>query len=122
MCCENFPLPKSCGNGVRGAPSHPSHSARAGDRLLVIMGPCSIHDVKPPKNTHAKLKEAKIDWHLIYCCVRVYFEKPCHDRMEGSINDPHLDGSFRINEGCVSRQLLLDLNEIGMPAGCGSST
>ncbi len=92
----------------------------ADDRLLVIMGPCSIHDVKAAKEYAAKLKSVRdnLDTDLLVV-MRVYFEKPRTTvGWKGLINDPNLDGSFRINEGLrVARQLLLDLNEMGMPAG-----
>src|SRR5438094_5994787 len=93
----------------------------ADDRLLAIMGPCSIHDVKAAKEYASKLKEAK------YCLsddllvvMHVYFEKPRTTvGWKGLINDPQLDGSFQINEGLrVGRQLLLELNEMGLPAAC----
>jgi len=93
----------------------------ADDRLLVIMGPCSIHDVKAAKEYAARLKEAKdrLAGDLLVV-MRVYFEKPRTTvGWKGLINDPFLDGSFRINEGLrIGRQLLLDLNETGMPVGC----
>src|SRR3990167_7466358 len=93
----------------------------ADDRLLVIMGPCSIHDVKAAHEYAAKLKEAKdrLAGDLLVV-MRVYFEKPRTTvGWKGLINDPFLDGSFRINEGLrIGRQLLLDLNETGMPVGC----
>jgi len=93
----------------------------ADDRLLVIMGPCSVHDVKAAKEYAAKLLEAKralADDLLIV--MRVYFEKPRTTvGWKGLINDPNLDGSFRINDGLrIARSLLLDLNESGMPVGC----
>ena len=93
----------------------------ADDRLLVIMGPCSIHDVKAAKEFAGRLKEAKdklTDELLIV--MRVYFEKPRTTiGWKGLINDPKLDGSFSINEGIrIARELLLDINELGVPAGC----
>ncbi|HEU4343919.1 MAG TPA: 3-deoxy-7-phosphoheptulonate synthase AroG [Candidatus Binatia bacterium] len=92
----------------------------ADDRLLVIMGPCSIHDVKAANEYAGKLKEAKdqLGGDLLLV-MRVYFEKPRTTvGWKGLINDPHLDGSFRINEGLrIARQLLLELNEMGLPAG-----
>jgi 3-deoxy-7-phosphoheptulonate synthase len=93
----------------------------ADDRLVVIIGPCSIHDVKAAKEYAERLKEvrSRLERDLLII-MRVYFEKPRTTvGWKGLINDPNLDGSFRINEGLrVARQLLLDLNETGMPAGC----
>ncbi len=91
----------------------------ADDRLLVIMGPCSIHDVKAAHDYAGKLKEAKdrLGGDLLVV-MRVYFEKPRTTvGWKGLINDPALDGSFRINDGLrTARRLLLDLNEMGVPA------
>ncbi len=93
----------------------------ADDRMLVIMGPCSIHDVKAAKEYAGKLKETKDRLASdLLVVMRVYFEKPRTTvGWKGLINDPFLDGSFRINEGLrIGRQLLLELNETGMPVGC----
>ncbi len=93
----------------------------ADDRLLVIMGPCSIHDVKAAREYAGKLRAEKerMAGDLLVV-MRVYFEKPRTTvGWKGLINDPNLDGSFRINEGLrIARQLLLDLNDMGMPVGC----
>ena len=93
----------------------------ADDRLLVIMGPCSIHDVKAAKEFAGRLKVEK-DRHAndLVVVMRVYFEKPRTTvGWKGLINDPKLDGSFSINEGLrIGRQLLLDLNDLGVPVGC----
>jgi 3-deoxy-7-phosphoheptulonate synthase len=93
----------------------------ADDRLVVIAGPCSIHDVKAAKDYAARLADArqKLGRELVIV-MRVYFEKPRTTvGWKGLINDPNLDGSFSINEGLkIARQLLLDLNESGMPVGC----
>jgi len=89
--------------------------------MLVIMGPCSIHDVKAAKDYAGRLKEMKDRLaHDLLVAMRVYFEKPRTTvGWKGLINDPKLDGSFGINEGLrIGRQLLLDLNEMGMPACC----
>jgi 3-deoxy-7-phosphoheptulonate synthase len=91
------------------------------DRLLAIVGPCSIHDVKAAKEYAGRLIEMKqrlADRVLIV--MRVYFEKPRTTiGWKGLINDPNLDGSFEINQGLrVARRLLVDLNEMGIPAGC----
>src|SRR5215207_3956041 len=93
----------------------------ADDRLVVIMGPCSIHDVKAAKEYASRLGEArsKLGRDLLIA-MRVYFEKPRTTvGWKGLINDPKLDGSFSINEGLrIARQLLLDLNDMGVPVGC----
>ncbi len=93
----------------------------ADDRLLVIMGPCSIHDVKAADEYAGKLKKAqdRLAGDLLVV-MRVYFEKPRTTvGWKGLINDPNLDGSFRINDGLrTARRLLLDLNEMGVPAAC----
>ena len=93
----------------------------ADDRLLVIIGPCSIHDVQAAKEYAALLKEARkrLEDRLLIV-MRVYFEKPRTTiGWKGLINDPNLDGSFSINDGLrVARRLLLDLADSGMPAGC----
>lgn len=93
----------------------------ADDRLLVIMGPCSVHDVKAAKEYAGKLLEAKKKHAAdLVVVMRVYFEKPRTTvGWKGLINDPNLDGSFRINEGLkIARELLLELNETGLPVGC----
>jgi len=92
----------------------------ADDRLLVIVGPCSIHDTKAALEYARKLKVEK-DRHEqeLLVVMRVYFEKPRTTvGWKGLINDPHLDGSFNINEGLkIGRKLLLELNNMVLPAG-----
>jgi 3-deoxy-7-phosphoheptulonate synthase len=93
----------------------------ADDRLLVIIGPCSIHDVQAAKEYAALLKEARKRLsNQLQIVMRVYFEKPRTTiGWKGLINDPNLDGSFQINDGLrIARRLLLDLADSGMPAGC----
>ena len=89
------------------------------DRLLVIAGPCSIHDVKSAAEYGSRLKPL-IDEYSddLLIVMRVYFEKPRTTvGWKGLINDPHLDGSFEINQGLqLARNLLRDLNESGVPA------
>ncbi len=91
------------------------------DRLAVVMGPCSIHDV------HAAMEYARRllcqrdrFYETLEIVMRVYFEKPRTTvGWKGLINDPDLDGSFRINDGLrLARKLLLDINQLGLPAGC----
>ncbi|MGZ8230425.1 MAG: 3-deoxy-7-phosphoheptulonate synthase AroG [Burkholderiales bacterium] len=93
----------------------------ADDRLVVIAGPCSIHDVKAAKEYAGRLAalRQKLGRELIIA-MRVYFEKPRTTvGWKGLINDPRLDGSFSINEGIrIARQLVLDVNEMGVPVGC----
>ena len=92
----------------------------ADDRLLVIVGPCSIHDPKAALEYARKLKEEKERYEPdLLVVMRVYFEKPRTTvGWKGLINDPHLDGSFKINDGLkIGRKLLLELNNIGIPAG-----
>lgn len=90
----------------------------ADDRLLVVVGPCSIHDADSAMEYAAKLKvEAKRHNADLLIVMRVYFEKPRTTvGWKGLINDPHLDGSFKINEGLHrARKLLWELNEQGLP-------
>jgi 3-deoxy-7-phosphoheptulonate synthase len=90
------------------------------DRLLVVIGPCSIHDTDAGMEYAKRLKDLrnKLSQDLLIV-MRVYFEKPRTTvGWKGLINDPHLDGSYAINEGLEkARKFLLDVNEIGMPAG-----
>lgn len=90
------------------------------DRLLLIVGPCSIHDTTAAKEYGSKLKNLvdKFKKDLLIV-MRVYFEKPRTTvGWKGLINDPDLNESFKINKGLrLARQLLLDLNNQGIPAG-----
>jgi 3-deoxy-7-phosphoheptulonate synthase len=93
----------------------------ADERLVVIIGPCSIHDVKAAKEYGGRLAELKQrSAGELLVLMRVYFEKPRTTvGWKGLINDPALDGSFRINDGLkLARELLLDLNEAGIPVAC----
>ena len=89
-------------------------------RLLVVVGPCSIHDTKAALEYATLLKPAMDEFSQdLRIVMRVYFEKPRTTvGWKGLINDPHLDGSYRINDGLrLARHLLLDLAEMGVPAG-----
>ncbi len=91
------------------------------DRLVTIVGPCSIHD--PVAGLEYARRLARLAGTLaadLLVIMRVYFEKPRTTvGWKGLINDPHLDGSFAINEGLrLARRFLLDLAEMGVPAGC----
>lgn len=92
----------------------------ADDRLLVVVGPCSIHDPAAAIDYAKKLKQVADELaHELVIVMRVYFEKPRTTvGWKGLINDPHLDESFDINEGLrLARKLLLDINELGLPCG-----
>lgn len=90
------------------------------DRLLVVVGPCSIHDPAAAMEYAALLKATaeKIS-EDVFVVMRVYFEKPRTTvGWKGLINDPDLNNTFQINKGLhLARQLLLDLSELGLPAG-----
>lgn len=90
------------------------------DRLLVVVGPCSIHDTGAAIEYATRLKETAARYaDDLVIVMRVYFEKPRTTvGWKGLINDPHLDGSFDINRGLrIARELLLELAEMGVPAG-----
>ena len=90
------------------------------DRLIVIIGPCSIHDVKAAKEYAELIKTSrdKLEKDLLII-MRVYFEKPRTTvGWKGLINDPELDGSFKINQGLgMARGLLVYVNDMGVPTG-----
>jgi 3-deoxy-7-phosphoheptulonate synthase len=91
------------------------------DRLLVVVGPCSVHDPAAALDYAQRLAALAGDLAGELCFVmRVYFEKPRTTvGWKGLINDPHLDGSFAINTGLRrARRFLLDVLELGLPAGC----
>jgi 3-deoxy-7-phosphoheptulonate synthase len=93
---------------------------RRDDRLLVLVGPCSIHDTKAAREYAALLKGAIAEFSAdLRIVMRVYFEKPRTTiGWKGLINDPHLDQSYKINDGLrLARNLLLDLAEMGVPSG-----
>ena len=90
------------------------------DRLLVVIGPCSIHDPAAALDYARKLKVEREKYaNTLEIVMRVYFEKPRTTvGWKGLINDPYLDESYRIHEGLrIARQLLVDINRLGVPAG-----
>jgi len=119
---REFPCTREASETVYGA-RQSLHRILHGmdDRLAVVIGPCSIHDTRAAMEYAARLREARrrhaADLEIV---MRVYFEKPRTTvGWKGLINDPDLDGSFHINKGIrVARQLLLDINSLGLPAGC----
>lgn len=87
-------------------------------RLFVVVGPCSIHDIKAAHEYAERLKVlAEEVSDTLYLVMRVYFEKPRTTvGWKGLINDPYLDDSFKIQDGLhIGRKLLLDLAEMGLP-------
>jgi 3-deoxy-7-phosphoheptulonate synthase len=92
----------------------------ADDRLLVIVGPCSIHDYDAALDYASRLAAVRQSLaHDLVVVMRVYFEKPRTTvGWKGLINDPRLDDSYRINEGLrLARRILLEINELALPAG-----
>ena len=91
---------------------------RKDPRLLVVVGPCSIHDVDAAKEYAQRLKRLSDDIaDHVFVVMRAYFEKPRSTvGWKGLINDPHLDDSFKVAEGLhIGRQLLLELSQMGLP-------
>jgi 3-deoxy-7-phosphoheptulonate synthase len=90
------------------------------NRLMVVIGPCSIHDTKAALEYAQRLAKERVRFSgELEIIMRVYFEKPRTTvGWKGLINDPYMDNSFRINDGLrIARELLLNINELGLPAG-----
>ena len=106
-----------------GDARHAAHAILHGqdDRLVVVIGPCSIHDPKAALE-YARRLAAERERHggELEILMRVYFEKPRTTvGWKGLINDPGLDGGFKINEGLrLARRVLLDISALGLPAAC----
>jgi len=106
-------------SGARRALQQMLHGRDA--RLAVVIGPCSIHDVHAAREYAQRLAGERVRLSgELEIVMRVYFEKPRTTvGWKGLINDPDLDGSFRINDGLrLARGLLVDINELGLPVGC----
>jgi 3-deoxy-7-phosphoheptulonate synthase len=106
---------------VRGRAAAGSILRRDDDRLLVVVGPCSVHDVDAALEYAGRLSEVagELDEDLMIA-MRVYFEKPrTTTGWKGLINDPHLDGSCDVNAGLrIARTLLLQVLDLGLAVGC----
>ncbi|KZT54758.1 3-deoxy-7-phosphoheptulonate synthase [Calocera cornea HHB12733] len=89
------------------------------DRLLVIVGPCSIHNPESAMEYAKKLKSRLHQWDNLLIIMRAYFEKPRTTvGWKGLINDPNIDGTYQINKGIrIARQLLADISALGVPVG-----
>jgi len=117
-----FPIRGTPVEGLVSETRKAIHNIMAGrdDRLLVVIGPCSIHDPAAAVEYARKLQEARTRYRdSLEIVMRVYFEKPRTTvGWKGLINDPYLDESFRIDEGLrIARQLLIEINRLGLPAG-----
>ena len=93
---------------------------RSDPRLLVVVGPCSVHDPEAALEYAGRLSEVAAELGDLLITMRVYFEKPrTTTGWKGLINDPHLDGSGDVNSGLrTSRELLLHILDLGLPIGC----
>jgi 3-deoxy-7-phosphoheptulonate synthase len=121
VICEELPITDEAAK-ITALTRNAIHDILHGqdNRLIVITGPCSIHDIDAAKEYASRLKPLIDDYSDdLLIIMRVYFEKPRTTvGWKGLINDPDLDNSFNINKGLrVARQLLLDLNQMGVPAG-----
>jgi 3-deoxy-7-phosphoheptulonate synthase len=117
-----FPIQGSAVETLISSTRRNIHHIMAGkdDRLLVVIGPCSIHDPGAALDYARRLKEQRAKFaDTLEIVMRVYFEKPRTTvGWKGLINDPYLDESFRIDEGLrMARQLLIEINRLGLPAG-----
>tara|TARA_Y100001968_G_scaffold142203_1_gene129994 strand:- start:13484 stop:14554 length:1071 start_codon:yes stop_codon:yes gene_type:complete len=117
---QDLPLDKQVASLVTQTRTKIKSILRGNDpRVLVIVGPCSVHDIAAAKDYASQLLPLRKRYHeKLEVVMRVYFEKPRTTvGWKGLINDPHLDGSYDINTGLRrARSLLLDLARLGMPA------
>lgn len=118
---EEFPLPEEAKRLITAARKQAADIIHAHDhRLLVVVGPCSVHDPKAALEYAEKLAKLAGDYEdTLHIIMRVYFEKPRTTvGWKGLINDPNLDGSFAVNHGLrQARELLLKITELQLPVG-----
>src|SRR5574337_1110122 len=118
---EELPLPDAGARAIAGWRQEVARILDHEDDRLVVVGPCSIHDPAAGIDYAMRLRlladQLAADLRIV---MRVYFEKPRTTvGWKGLINDPHLDGSYKINEGLhIARKILLDLVSLGLPSGC----
>ncbi len=117
-----FPIRDTPAEGLIARTRHAIQDIMAGrdDRLLVVIGPCSIHDPEAALEYARKLRQERAKYaDTLEIVMRVYFEKPRTTvGWKGLINDPYLDESYRIDEGLrIARQLLIDISRLDVPAG-----
>src|SRR5512134_2796120 len=119
---ENLPLSEKASTTVAESREAVARVLRQqDDRLVVVVGPCSIHDVEAARDYARGLQALAAELaDALVVVMRVYFEKPrTRVGWKGLINYRRLDGTFRVNEGLnLARGLLIDLADMGLPAGC----
>ena len=118
---NEIPVPdKAVSTIINGRKSIEAILDRKDKRLLVVVGPCSIHDTNAAMDYASRLRRLSEQVsETMMIVMRVYFEKPRTTvGWKGLINDPQMDESFDIEEGLrIARRLLIDINEMGLPAG-----
>jgi 3-deoxy-7-phosphoheptulonate synthase len=118
---EEFPVTEAASETIFVTRNEINEILKGADnRLLVLVGPCSIHDTRAAREYGALLKQAIAEHSRdLRIVMRVYFEKPRTTiGWKGLINDPYLDQSYKINDGLrQARHLLIDLAEMGVPTG-----
>ncbi|MBO0685204.1 MAG: 3-deoxy-7-phosphoheptulonate synthase [Candidatus Dormibacteraeota bacterium] len=122
LLLDELPLPEAAASVVL----HGRHTVKRildgdDDRLLVVVGPCSVHDPEAALEYAGRLAGLAAEVaDRLFVVMRVYFEKPRSTLgWKGLINDPRLDGSYMVNEGLrTARKLLLDILDLGLPVGC----
>ncbi len=119
---EQFPLTEAAAaTTARARDEIQAVMAGSDDRLVVVVGPCSIHDPKSALEYAERLSSLKQELNQdLVIVMRVYFEKPRTTvGWKGLINDPDLDNTFSVNKGIgIARDLLMSINNMGVPAGC----
>jgi 3-deoxy-7-phosphoheptulonate synthase len=122
LLLDELPLPEAAARVVlQGRRTVTRILDRDDDRLLVIVGPCSVHDPAAALEYARRLAALAAELsERLFVVMRVYFEKPRSTLgWKGLINDPRLDGSYKVNEGLrTARKLLLDILALGLPVGC----
>jgi len=120
MLAEEYPASETITHQVAGARRGIERILDGQDhRLLVIVGPCSVHDPDAALDYASQLKIQTAGFDNLLVVMRAYFEKPrTVVGWKGLINDPDIDGSFDINKGLrLARKLLIDISDIGLPSG-----
>lgn len=119
---EQFPLSEvAAQTTITGRKSIEAVMAGEDDRLVAVVGPCSIHDPNSALEYAQRLVQLRDELASeLVIVMRVYFEKPRTTvGWKGLINDPYLDNSYKVNKGLgIARELLISINELGIPAGC----